>query len=320
MRAVPILLDIHADIYQAHDLEALIQATYTAKFLKKPLIYDAHELASDTGIPNNSANYYFKILEGKLFPQVDYFILPNRFRAEIYKSEYKLKSNPVVIKNCAPYVDYPQSNRLKSELKLPKNLRVVLYHGTFMSHRCLENLLRSASEFSDNIILVMMGDQNDYYRQTLKPIWMSMGLEKKVYFLPYVSQSEVMTYVSSADLGVVIYRNINRNNYFCAPTKLYEFIMAQVPVAACGFPEIMDILDQYPLGVVFDPEDPSSIAAAINDFFSTLDSKKKEYDQWFEAVRHRFNWENEARHYLDLLHTVLKEPACIHENFLSHPE
>ena len=176
-----------------------------------------------------------------------------------------------------------------------------------MDHRCLDKLLISSKMFLKNQILVIIGNQNEYFKSVLEPIYISERLEKKVYFIPHVPISEIMSYVASADLGVVIYKNMNRNNYYCAPTKLYEFTMAKVPIAACNFPEIEDFLYEYPLGVTFDPEDPTSIANAINFYFSSGEADNEYHEEIFRHARQRLNWENESAKYINLIKCLLSE-------------
>jgi glycosyltransferase involved in cell wall biosynthesis len=110
-----------------------------------------------------------------------------------------------------------------------------------------------------------------------------------------------MPYVASADLGVVIYKNVSLNNYLCAPTKLYEYIMARVPVVACDFPVMRELLDEYPIGFVFDSDDPVSIADAVNRFFRTDSAQRDEMARTLGHARQRFNWEHESQELLQLL-------------------
>jgi glycosyltransferase involved in cell wall biosynthesis len=115
----------------------------------------------------------------------------------------------------------------------------------------------------------------------------------------------MMQYVASADLGVVIYRNINLNNYLCAPTKLYEFVMVGVPVVVSDFPELAAFLDEFPAGRTFDPEQPVSIAAAVNAFFRADEVEHLRCKQALERARRIFTWEQEGQ---KLLH-IFRRPA-----------
>jgi glycosyltransferase involved in cell wall biosynthesis len=171
----------------------------------------------------------------------------------------------------------------------------------------LEELILSAHQFDDNVVLVVIGDQNAYYRDVLLPLWLSEGLQGRVFFLPYMEHDIIMPYIASADLGVVIYKNINRNNYLCAPTKLYEYFMANVPVVVCDFPEMRTMLDEYPVGLTFNPDDPASIAGAINAFFVTEQKRQAQINHYLTLARERFNWENEEEIFLGVFRSLEAE-------------
>lgn len=294
------------DYYQVHDFDTLLAGLILGKLRRRPVIYDAHELRSEQGDPASMANRVIRALEKRLIPHVDQLIVPNEARARVYASRCNLRKQPTVVLNCPPSTRISQTNLIRERLDLPMTTRVVLYHGTLMPGRALEELIQSARDFDDGIALVIIGGQNDFFGSTLKPLWQREELADRVFFLPYVPPSEIARYVASADLGAVIYKNINLNNYLCAPTKLYEYFMAGVPVVACNFPEMVALLKEYPVGETFDPDVPASISAAVNRFLASYDERRLEIQRCLEAARKRFNWETEGQRLLEAFGT----PEC----------
>ena len=173
-----------------------------------------------------------------------------------------------------------------------------------MPGRSLDLLIQSVQFFNPNIVLVFIGELNEYYRQVLLPEVEKNDLSEKVYFIPYIQPDQIMPYVVSADLGMVIYKNTNLNNYYCAPTKFYEYIMAEVPVIACNFPEILFTLQQYKIGLTFDPDDPKSIAQAVNQFLRLNEQEISEIKQNLKKARDRYTWENESQTFMEALQTL----------------
>ncbi len=291
-------------VYQAHDLWALLSAVFAGKLRRRPIVYDAHELASEQGDTSSLYNGFLRVLERYLIPLGDRLIMPNTSRAQLYKQRYTLKSDPLVVLNCSPRFELAKTSLLRETLRLPSSARIVLYHGAFMPGRALEELIRSAHYFEEGTVLVLIGEQNEYFHQELRPLQQSENLEDKVFFLPWIPQKELMLYVASSDLGVVIYRNINLNNYLCAPTKLYEYIMARVPVVASDFPELVNFLKEYPVGLTFNPDDPSSIARAINEFLEAECEGRVQIERSLDLARERFNWEFESQKLSSLFHSL----------------
>ena len=76
IKTIPLLVDIKADLYQAHDIESLLQSTYSGRILNKKVIYVAHEMTSDTGIPGTKYNKAIRTLEEKYIPLADYLVMP----------------------------------------------------------------------------------------------------------------------------------------------------------------------------------------------------------------------------------------------------
>lgn len=291
------------NVYIAQDLECILSVIVTGKLRHTPTLFIAHELYSEQGNPTSSVNRVLRFVESKFLKYIDQIIIPNYSRKRYLEERYTLKKSPVVILNCPPTKPWAKHNLIRSQLSLDDTVKIVLYHGNLTQGRALETLLQSMEFLDNHIVLVIIGEKNSYYYNNLEPIWQSLRLSGKVFFLPYIEHDQIMNYVASADLGVVIYKNINLNNYYCAPTKLYEYIMADIPVVACDFPELQIMFQQFQIGFLFDPDEPESIANAINQFFLLDMDQRNKIHQNLVLARKQFNWENEG----SKLVTVIKE-------------
>ncbi len=298
---------VDADCYVAEDLQSAWAALLASRFRRRPVVYDAHEIESEQGCGDavRVQRGFLQSLECKLVPRVDRLVVPNHPRAAFFADRYGVRSEPVVVRNCPPVGPVPAENGLREALGLPASMRLVLYHGAMIPHRALDNLIRSASYFEEGTALVLVGEQADYFNQVLAPLREAERLQDRVFFLPFVPPEELAPYVASADLGIVIYENVNLNNYLCAPTKLYEFIMMGVPVAVCDFPEMAGFLQQHPVGVAFDPHQPRSIADAVNRFFARDADDMLVVQRALEDARQRYTWERESLQWLKLLESVV---------------
>lgn len=310
VRYAKLAFDEKADVYQAHDLDTLLGAIAAGRLRQRPVVYDAHELMSEQGNPSSLRNRFLRLLEKILVPRVDYLIVPNASRAKVYTDRYSPKNPPVVILNCPPTITVERSNKLRARLGLGDSTQVALYHGTLMAGRGLEELLLSAPNFDEGIVLVVIGEQNKFYHTVLQPLWERERLAERVIFVPHIPPDEIMEYVASVDLGIVIYKNTNLNNYLCAPTKLYEYFMAQIPVAVCDFPEMRTLLEEYAVGSHFCPDDPKSIAKVVNAFFGTQPGERLRLTQELQRARERFNWELEGKKLLNIFALLTGVPEA----------
>ena len=60
----------------------------------------------------------------------------------------------------------------------------------------------------------------------------------RIHFLDPVSQDELLSWTAGADIGIVPYPPIDLNSRLCTPNKLFEFIVAEVPILANDLPEL----------------------------------------------------------------------------------
>jgi glycosyltransferase involved in cell wall biosynthesis len=109
---------------------------------------------------------------------------------------------------------------------------------------------------------------------------------------------ELLAVTAGADLGVIAYRNVGLNNYYTSPNKLFEYAAAGVPVAASHFPELIKVVEGLQLGRTFDPDDPRSIAAAVNGILEDPSELARLRDNAARAAG-RFTWEEEVHTLLD---------------------
>jgi glycosyltransferase involved in cell wall biosynthesis len=291
---------VHAAYYHAHDLYSFLPALIAGRLRRVPVIYDAHEFTSEQGDPRSLRNAVERRLEQWLVPRADELIVPSARRGQLYVERYGLHKLPKLILNCPPLTTPQYSDVLRQRLQLPPSLHVVLYHGSLLAGRGLEQLVLSVHHFDASSVLVFIGSQGEFYRDVLAPLVDSEKLTDRVFFVPYVPPEEMMRHVVGADVGVAIYRNVNLNNYFCAPTKLYEYLMAGVPVVTSAFPELVDFLTEHRVGRTFDPDCPESIAAAVNNVCSTPPAVAEIRTRAIERVRHEFNWERESQKLLGI--------------------
>jgi len=94
------------------------------------------------------------------------------------------------------------------------------------------------------------------------------------------------------------------NHRLSTPNKLFEALAAGVPIVASDLPELRRIVmddPAGPLGVLCDPTDPTSIAAAIEGLLGRPpDERAALRERCLGAARDRWNWETESARLVDL--------------------
>jgi glycosyltransferase involved in cell wall biosynthesis len=311
LRAILAGLRETADLYEAHDVDALLPAWIVARLKRKKLLLNAHELWTER--PQVPARPLWRWLERKLIPAADAVICPEENRAQILYQEYGARTFPAVVANCGLYRPIDRTTRLSDFLAAQgvTRARIVLYQGGLSASRCCEELIEAFALVSSGAVLVLMGRGAESYVKRLHLRIADHKLGRKVFLHSHVPLEEVMAYTASADIGVALYRNTGRNNYYCAPTKLDEYLMAGLPVIVSDFPGMRKLVGDNKIGLLVDPESPRLIAQAIDRLVSDskLYASISRQGNWF--VENVYNWQNESQKlmgvYNDLLATREKD-------------
>ncbi len=297
LRSLWKLIHFKAHVYHAHDLEALLPAWLAAKLTRARVIYDAHELFTERPIEMRAV---WRVMERFLLNRVDAVIAASVERAEIMYQEYGAKELPTVLLNTPYRNGKPSSSTVRDYLPPEyKGKRILLYQGGLSPNRCLESLILAERFLNKSVILVFLGNLTPFSESVLKSLVKQHRLEERVFFIRAVDPSELTSFITSADIGVVIYKNTSRNNYYCAPNKLFDYCMAGLPIVGCDFPPVRSIVQKYGVGRLFKPENPKSIADAVNGYL-TDPMSYEEAKLKTNALAADFNWERESQKLIHL--------------------
>jgi glycosyltransferase involved in cell wall biosynthesis len=109
----------------------------------------------------------------------------------------------------------------------------------------------------------------------------------------------VMQLLATAQVGIVVDHPIP--NYIDGySTKMFEYMLAGLPVVASNFPLWQEIIGEAGCGLMVDPHQPEEVAEAIAWLLTHPDEAQKMGDRGRHAVLERFNWTIEAEKLLGL--------------------
>lgn len=160
----------------------------------------------------------------------------------------------------------------------------------------------------ENSLLVMLGwgDLESKLRKLASDLNV---LNKKVFFIPKISQKELISYTSSAKIGIIPYEPCDLNTKFCTPNKLFEFICAGIPIAYNSKLVTVDrIIKQYSIGIQIDINDPKG-SAQILDNLLVQSKLYNSLEVNVSKANQVVNWENEEKNYF--MSFVILNPRII---------
>ena len=295
------------NVFHAHDLNTLFGGYLASINQDAKLIYDSHELYLERNRfhPYNPIGKWMrKKIEAYLIKKSNYVITVNDSLARILADTYKVNLPTVIMNTPSLEKVSPPSQyvSLRHAIGIQKKYHVLLYSGSITFNRGLENLIR-ALPYLPQCFLVLMGFGNDKYKNKLENIAAEMGVASRFAFYGPVPSNHVTLYAESADLGVAPIENVCLSYYYCSPNKLFEYLLAGLPVIASDFPEMSHIINQYNVGTTFDPSNPKDIARAAMEILKAPE-KWKNIKKNTDAVTLNYNWENESKKLKDIYRSL----------------
>ncbi|HUI10188.1 MAG TPA: glycosyltransferase [Bacteroidota bacterium] len=305
-----IAADIPASVYVAHDLPQVPVAAMAAALHGARLVYDSHELYPEQSFVLKDRPL-LEALERHVAPLADSVIVVNESMRSEFAARYGVASE--VILNC-PSIDatafpVPRTDRLRESLRLPRDTRILLYQGNIVARiRNLENIIEAMGLLSSrDVALVLMGPDNGGGNELVALARERGLLGRSVYFHPPVKQDELLSYTASADVGLIPYTAVDWNTKFCTPNKLYEFIVAELPILANALPELTRFVSGQGIGLNLPMESATEVARAIDAMFG---ADIGGFRARLAEVSPRFLWQNhEGPAVVDMYDHLFDRPA-----------
>lgn len=262
-----------------------------------PVIYDARDIyvqARNVARLPTPARRLFGAVERRWARRASRVITVNRPYADVLARSLGVPL-PAIVMNCS-YRRTPAvaPRRLFHDtLGLQDPARVVLYHGGLAPDRGIEQLIAALPLLgpTDHLCLLGYGPlQADLQERASDP-----ALGGRLAVLPAVPPDELLDWVEAADVVAMPIQPSTLNHRLTTPNKLFEAMAAGVPVVASDLPGMAPIVRETGCGVLCDPTDPVSIAAAIRSILDAPPAERAAIrERAHQAAAGRYSWETQV--------------------------
>ncbi|HYU76881.1 MAG TPA: glycosyltransferase family 4 protein [Ktedonobacteraceae bacterium] len=303
------LLRIPADIYHAHVERALLACYIAARLRRKPLIFDSPDLPFED--PSYTRWRSLTAIATRLFtymlPRCEGVITSSPPNAEVLQKRYHTPE-VTLIRNVPVYRAVSKSDRLRQHLDLSPGTCIALYQGLLLPSRRLDILVRAAKFLEPNIVIVIMGKDFKGIKSQLEALIASEGVADRVKIIPPVpAYEEVPEWTASADIGLILYNpGYSLNVKLLLPNKLFEYMMAGLPVLASQLDAIAEVIRTNDIGQILTSVDPAEVAAAINKMLADPVALSRMSRNGLVAAEQEFRWEKESPKLVRLYHDILE--------------
>jgi glycosyltransferase involved in cell wall biosynthesis len=247
----------------AHSLSVLPLAARLADQTGAKLIYDAHELETETHGVTGLRRVLSKRTERRLIGRADGMMVVSEGIADWYAKTYDMP-RPEVVLNCPEHAAPPRGDLFREKLGIARDQRIYLYQGALGPGRGIEAICDAFESLPlPRPALVFMGDGalGEFIRAR------AAG-NRDIRLTPAVSPKEVLHYTASADVGLCLNEHSCLSHYYCMPNKIFEYIRAGIPAICSDLPELKRVVDGERIGVIARDNTPAGIAAAVREMQS----------------------------------------------------
>jgi glycosyltransferase involved in cell wall biosynthesis len=287
-----------------HSLAVLPLCVYLKKKTHATLIYDTHELETETDGVGGIRKALMKIAERGLIKYADAVSVVSDSIADWYRQEYGL-SEVTVVRNI-PYkvsVDFRKKPYFRNYFSIPPQHTIFLYQGLISFQRGVQLLLKVFSQLEPSKHLVFMGAGD-----ALDTVLAYADQHENIHYHPAVPPAELPQYTCGADVGVHLIEDTCLNHRYCLPNKIWEYLSVGLPVVVSDLPEMAKVVQELNCGWTVRPDEKSAV-----ELFQQLTAA--EIASGKANVMRRgnlFSWEKEEKQLLAMYHGLgyLKATIC----------
>ncbi len=291
---------VDADVYHLHDPELLPYGKKLKKLGKK-VIFDSHEHVTES------------ILEKQWIPMVLRKVICKVYGG--FQTRVCRKLDAIVTVTPDLVREFLQIN--------PRTVQVAnypIFQETIIEPTFADGYVGFAGGISEQwnhhrIVLALeqlpqcryrlCGAVQDSYLQQLqaKPGW------NQVDFLGKIPHQQVAQELAKCSAGLALLtpgRNTDGQNGTIGNTKIFEEMMASLPVICTDFVLWKEFVERYDCGICVDPQNVEQITAAIRELLEHPEKAKRMGENGRRAVKEEFNWAVEEQKLLALYEDILK--------------
>jgi glycosyltransferase involved in cell wall biosynthesis len=206
------------------------------------LVYEAHELETERhgwGVP---LRRLAKLVEWVCIKLVDWTIVVGPSIDNWYRKKYGLDKISVVRNIPASRRTTGKTDLVRKRFSVPDDSLVFIYQGVLNSGRGIQIALNVFAKLRrHHIVFLGFGPLENTVKE-------ACSRHPNMHYLGALPPGQSEPYTAGADVGLAIFENTSLSYFYSCPNKLFEYILAGIPVIASDFPDMAAIVDELQCG------------------------------------------------------------------------
>lgn len=254
------------------------------------LIYHQFELFE----PSNSKGIN-RILQEKVLMngnRINLAIFPEVNRSEYFFSYSKKDGVDVLLIPNTNKLSHDVDHSASNEILSYADKTVIAHIGSTGSDHYTSKYIEFIMQ-SNNPDLVFLFIGNIDYK--IAPLLNELAFkDKRVIIINQIPHKDLMKYYKTIDIGIILYKGVDKNNEYCAPNKLYEYWSHGIPVIAHKLTGLKTIWKHQFQGELIDFNN-------LNEFENAIDKIQMHKVECKKTLRDYFEKELSIDRYLPVL-------------------
>jgi glycosyltransferase involved in cell wall biosynthesis len=257
------VLRLRPDLVHCNDYNTMWIGIAARILTGSRVIYDSHELWPDRNL-RPEPRWWLVLCERLFVRAAHQVITASPGYSQEMARRYGIAEPPAICN--VPELTGAERAALPSPARERSPRREAVHVGGLMKNRGLEQAIRAITAVPGGR-LRLVGPGPPAFRAELEQLVDDVGARAQVEFVPPVPSSEVVSTLSSSDVGLCLIQPICLSYRLTMPNKLFEYVLAGLPVLGSDFPVIGEFIRTGGAGRVVDPEDVEAIARALDEMF-----------------------------------------------------
>ncbi len=282
-------------VIYAYDAMGFAVAAWTARIRPRTrLIFHSHELAPIERRTLRSLQPWVTRYALDHTHAVDLVVFPSAPRARVWMSAAHDDRPACIVPNASSLRFYHPPADFTALIARRFESRRIAYVGALGPANGHREAIRALTMLVPTIKLEMIGSSDQAFRAELDALARRLGVDARVAIDGWLPASQREDRLEGACLGLVLYQPVNANWEHAGPSpnKLFEYGAMGLPVVAPDLPSYREFFANDEWVVYANPEDPRSIAHAIDYILAD----RERYIAMSLAARHahetKYNYEH----------------------------
>ncbi|SIR20388.1 Glycosyltransferase involved in cell wall bisynthesis [Bosea sp. TND4EK4] len=280
------------DTIHCNDLDTLLVGVVARKRYGCRVVYDAHEYYPHCDPYARWLDIWiFSAIEWLLLRRTDAVVTINQPMAEQMSAAYGYR--PIyAVPNAEPRADVAVVPMRTAMTDQSDGRLKCLVQGRYSPKRGMEEVIEGWRHVDPRkAALFLRGPENEHSRRG-RELAARLGLlDRSVYFLPAVTEDELVAAAAEADIGIIPYLSDFMIYEYACPNKLAQYMHAGLALLSNDLAYVRSVIEWGHAGLIYRVGESGSLAAAVHRLADDADLLSRLKQAATEFARETFNWQ-----------------------------